>query len=183
MNDSKSWRFHSGGRIEFRDSRSILRTGFGGLMALFGACFLTAMIVGVFRPGGWDAAVARPGNTLGVILFALFFFVVGWLAAFHRVRIVLDPAAREVAVVHDVFPFAHKRTHRLEDYRAAVMTTRRTAATAKTRSELVCSVRLVRPDGRSDLIASMYSITDASKLGNRIADMLGSRLIEMSDRE
>lgn len=183
MSDSKSWRQDPAGRIEFRDSRSILRTAFGVVMALFGAVFLVGMIAGLFRPGGWESAAARPGNTLGVIIFALCFFVVGWLVAVHRIRIVLDPAAREVVVVHDLFPFERRRAHRLEDFRAAVMTTRRTAATAKSRSELVYSVRLVKPDKQSELVASMYSVTDAGRLGREIAGMLGGELIEMSESQ
>jgi len=183
MSDSKSWRRSPDGWIEFRDSRSFLRTVFGAVMALFGAFFLTAMIVGLFRPGGWEAAMVRPGNTLGVMAFALFFFVVGWLVVVHCTRIVLDSATREVAVMHDLFPFEHKRILRLDDFRAAVMTTRRTDATGKSRSELVYSVRLVKADRKSELVASMHSVTDANKLGLELAGMLGSELIEMPESQ
>ncbi|MFM8809337.1 MAG: hypothetical protein ACKOJB_10645 [Chthoniobacterales bacterium] len=60
MSDSTVWRRHPDGRLEFRDSRSFMRTAFGAVMALFGALFLAAMVVGLFRPGGWEAATARP---------------------------------------------------------------------------------------------------------------------------
>jgi len=183
MGESKSWRRHPDGRTEYREERSVLRMIFGVLMALFGAFFLAAMIVGLFRPGGWESAAARPGNTLGVMGFTLFFFVVGWYVVVHRTRIVLDPVRREVAVVHDLFPFGRKRIHRLGDFRAAVMTTRRTAATANSRSERVYSVSLVKPDKKSELVASMYSVADASRLGNEIAKMLGCELIEMSESQ
>lgn len=183
MSDSKAWRRLPDGRIEFRDSRSFMRTAFGAVMALFGAFFLAAMVVGLFRPGGWEAATARPGNTLGVVSFALFFFVVGWLVVVHRVRIVLNPAARDVAVVHDFFPFAHKRVLRLDDFRAAVMTTRQTASTAKSRSQLVYSVRLVKADKKSELVAAMYSVKDAGKLGRELSGLLRSELIEMSESQ
>jgi len=181
MNDSKSWRRHSDGRTEYREERSVLRMIFGAVMASFGALFLAAMIFGLFRPGGWESAAARPGSTLAVMGFTLFFFVVGWLVVVHRVRIVLNPAAREVAVVHDFFPFAHKRVLRLDDFRAAVITTRQTASTAGNRAECAYSVRLVKPDKKSELVASLYSVTDASRLGNNIAKMLRSDWIEMSD--
>ncbi len=152
-------------------------------MALFGAFFLAAVIVVLLRPGGWEAATVRPGKTLGVMGFALFFLVVGWLVVVNRTRIVLDPATREVAVRHDYFPFAHKRVLRLDDFCAAIVTTRRTAATANSRSQLVHSVRLVKADKKSELVASLYTVTDAGKLGRELAGMLGNELIEMSDSQ
>lgn len=141
------------------------------------------MIVGLLRPGGWQGATARPGKTLGVMSFALFFLVVGWFIAVHRMRLVLDPATCEVALVNDFFPFRRKRTHRLEHFRPAVPTTRRTAVTAKSRSELVCLVRLVRPDKDSESTVSVYSVADASTRGNKIAGMFESELIEMSESQ
>ncbi len=152
-------------------------------MALFGVFFLVAMVAGLFRPGGWEAAAARPWNTIGMMVFALFFLVVGWLAAVHRIRIVLHPATREVVVVRSLFPFVLKRVLPLDNFRAVVMTTRRTEATAKSRSELVHSVRLVKADKKSELIVSMYSGVDADKLGSEIAGILGSELVEMSESQ
>ncbi|MFM8718573.1 MAG: hypothetical protein ACKOFH_03415, partial [Chthoniobacterales bacterium] len=81
------------------------------------------------------------------------------------------------------FPFAHKRVLRLDDFRAAVMTTRQTASTAKSRSQLVYSVRLVKADRKSELVAAMYSVKDAGKLGRELSGLLRSELIEMSESQ
>lgn len=183
MGKSNRCRNNDQGRIEFRDSMSVLRTLFGGVMALFGSFFFVVTIVGLFRPGGWEAAMARPGNTLGILAFTTFFFVVGWFAVFHRRNIVIDVPAREIAVVSEVFPFKRAKNHKLADFRAVVMVTEKTLSTKSSPSQFFYSVRMIKPDKDWVMLASLGSITDASELGNKVAEILGVELIEMSQAQ
>ncbi len=172
------WKQTSDQRLVIEESAGWMRRVFGGLLAAAGAFFSLAWVVGLFRPGGLQAALANPLNALAVLGMALFFLAVGWLAASWRRSMVLDKAAGELWEVNDFLLFKRARKQPLESFFRLVLLT----GQAGDPPAPFYSLRLVRPDKDWTPLLANASIVEAREVGERVAELLGMELIEMSQK-
>jgi hypothetical protein len=166
------------GQVIIRAPLSLLRTLFGGLLLLAGGFFLIILVGGLFRPGGTQAALANPGNTLGILVMALFFAVAGWFAALYRRTVVIDLPARRVAEVQHLPPFRRMRTHPLDSFDRLAIVIEKFESQEET--TYTYSVRLFKPGSAWLLLLNSGSADEAGEVGKLVAERLGIQLVEMS---
>jgi len=157
----------------------LARVAFGGVLAVLGGAFILIWIGRLFLPGGLQAALANPLDTLGVLALAGFFLVVGWLAAFWRRSIVIDEAQAELWVVQDVRIYRRAKRYPLKSFFRLVFLTEQ----AGDPPALFYSLRLVQPDKQWVLLASSSSIQEIQELGGRLGELLKMDVVELSQRQ
>ena len=172
------WNQTSDQHLVIQEGASWLRRAFGGVLTVAGGFFSLLWVVGLFRPGGLQAALANPLNTLAVLGMSLFFLATGWLTAFWRRSVVIDEAGGELWEVNDFLLFKRIKKQPLESFFRLVLLTGQTGDPP----ELFYSLRLVRPDKDWTPLLTNAPIVETREVGEQVAGLLRMELVEMSQK-